>query len=174
MENVVDILIIYLILIGNTVQGCLYMNKLNTFNLLAMQFSTRSEHGLWSMKPTSITLIIIVLNDYQYLIMIEGTSFFFFLLSEIAYLFLKLLSLLSSMWISIQFDKFHADFCWYSDRKCMNLKISLERNDILIITCYPLFWFVQSQILNILFIDFELLLEFFLISLVSWAFIKKI
>ena len=138
MENVVDILIIYLILIGNTVQGCLYMNKLNTFNLLAMQFSKRSELGLWSMKPTSITLIIIALNDYQYLIMFEGTSFFF-LLSEIAYLFLKLLSLLSSMWISIQFDKFHADFCWYSDRKRMNLKISLERNDILIITCYPLF-----------------------------------
>lgn len=71
-------------------------------------------------------------NDWRHFL-------FFFLLSEIAYLFLKLLSLLSSMWISIQFDKFHADFCWYSDRKRMNLKISLERNDILIITCYPLF-----------------------------------
>ena len=45
----------------------------------------------------------------------------------------------------------------------MNLKISLERNDILIITYYPLFWLVQSHILSILFIDFELLLEFFLI-----------
>ena len=99
--------------------------------LLAVQFSTRSEHGLWSMKPTSITLIIVVLNDYQYLIMIEATSFFFFLLSEIACLFLKLLSLLPSMWISIQFDKFHVDFCWYSDWKCKNLKISMERNDIL-------------------------------------------
>lgn len=131
--------------------------------LLAVQFSTRSEHGLWSMKPTSITLIIVVLNDYQYLIMIEATSFFFFLLSEIACLFLKLLSLLPSMWISIQFDKFHVDFCWYSDWKCKNLKISLERNDILIITYYPLFWLVQSHILSILFIDFELLLEFFLI-----------
>ena len=153
-----------MILIGNTVQGCLSMNKSNTFYLLAVQFSTRSEHGLWSTKPTFITLIIMVLNDYQYLIMIEATSFFFFfLLSEIACLFLKLLSLLPSMWISIQFDKFHADFCWYSDWKCMNLKISLERNDILIITYYPLFWLVQSHILSILFIDFELLLEFFLI-----------
>lgn len=148
---------LYLILIGNTIQGCLSMSKLNTFYLLAVQFSTRSEHGLWSMKPTSITLIIIVLNDYQYLILS------FFLLSEIAYLFLKLLSLLPPIWISIQFDKFHVDFCWYSDWKYMNLKISLERNDILIITCYPLFWFVQSHILNIFFIDFELLFEFFLI-----------
>ena len=96
-------------------------------------------------------------NDWSHFL------FFFFLLSEIACLFLKLLSLLPSMWISIQFDKFHADFCWYSDWKCMNLKISLERNDILIITYYPLFWLVQSHILSILFIDFELLLEFFLI-----------
>lgn len=61
---------LYLILIGNTVQGCLSMNKLDTFYLLAVQFSTK-EVRTWLVicRPTSITLIIIVLNDYQYLIL---------------------------------------------------------------------------------------------------------